>query len=150
MTTISLPEITLTVRVKREPGSAPTVIRSSSDLHKVAMQIFNADTIDWREEAMLICLNKKNEVMGFFKIGSGGTDAVIMDSRIVYTVALNCLANAVVVIHNHPSGTLRPSQPDIDVTKRLKHWGDTLGIPLIDHLIITSDGFYSFLDNGLI
>ncbi len=147
---MNLPEITISVKVKRAPDYQPHLVKSSADLYELCKFIFDMDMINWREESIIIALNKRNEVLGYFKLSSGGTDLTIIDARIVYTVALNSLAHAIVVAHNHPSGTLRPSQADIQVTKKLKSYGELLGIPLIDHLIITETNYFSMLDNGLL
>lgn len=102
------------------------------------------------EESWVLFLNKKNKVIGKSKLSIGGTDATIMDAKIVFRKALEGMAAAIIVAHNHPSGTLRPSQADIDLTKKLKHVGESIALPLVDHLIIADGGYFSFLDQGLI
>ncbi len=102
------------------------------------------------EESWVLFLSKKNKVVGKTKLSVGGTDTTIMDAKIVFRKALEGMAAAIIVAHNHPSGTLRPSQADIDLTKKMKTVGEAIGLPLVDHLIIADGGYYSFLDEGLI
>ena len=102
------------------------------------------------EESWVLFLNKKNKVIGQDKLSIGGTDATIMDCRIVFRRGLEGMAAAIIVAHNHPSGTLRPSQADVDLTKKMKIMGETIGMPLVDHLIIADGGYFSFLDQGFI
>ncbi|MBK8568297.1 MAG: DNA repair protein RadC [Saprospiraceae bacterium] len=102
------------------------------------------------EESWVLFLSKKNKVIGKTKLSVGGTDATIMDAKIVFRKALEGMAAAIIVAHNHPSGTLRPSQADIDLTRKMKAVGEAIGLPLVDHIIIADGGYYSFLDEGLI
>ncbi|MBK9015834.1 MAG: DNA repair protein RadC [Saprospiraceae bacterium] len=102
------------------------------------------------EESWVLFLNKKNKVIGKDKLSIGGTDATVMDVKIVFRKALEGMAAAIIVGHNHPSGTLRPSQADIDLTRKMKTVGEAIALPLVDHLIIADGGYFSFLDQGLI
>ena len=74
----------------------------------------------------------------------------VVDVRMIFTTALNCLATAIIIAHNHPSGTLQPSEADKAITRRIKEASKTLDISVLDHLIITDEDFYSFADNGLL
>lgn len=122
-------------------------IRGSRDAYRILAPLL----MDLpHEESWVLFLSKKNKVIGKSKLSIGGTDATIMDAKIVFRKALEGMAAAIIVAHNHPSGTLRPSQADIDLTKKLKAVGEAIGLPLVDHLIITDAGYYSFLDEGLI
>ena len=125
-----------------------TQISSSKDGYNVFREIFNADTIDWVEEAIVLCLNRANKVVGFYKLSVGGMSGTVMDPKIVFTVALNCGASSIIVAHNHPSGNLNPSDADVRITQKLKGAGELLDIQLLDHIIITDEGYYSFGDEG--
>lgn len=123
------------------------VIRCSGD----AYQVLSPSLQDLgHEEFWMLLLNKANKVIGREQISIGGTDATVVDARIVFRKALEAKAVGMVVCHNHPSGTLRPSQADIDLTRRLKSSGDILGIPVLDHLIVSDQGYFSFMDEGLL
>ncbi len=102
------------------------------------------------EESWILFLNKKYRVIGKAKLSIGGTDITIVDVKIVFRKALEGMASAIIVGHNHPSGSLRPSQSDIDLTKKIKTVGEAIALPLIDHLIIADSGYFSFLDQGML
>ncbi len=122
-------------------------VRSSRDLYMLLAP--KLDDLP-HEESYVVFMNRKNKVLGIKRLSVGGSDATIMDANVVYRCAIEGKAKAIAVGHNHPSGSLRPSQADIDLTKRLKAYGETIGIPLIDHVIVADSGYYSFLDEGLI
>ncbi|MCU0346337.1 MAG: DNA repair protein RadC [Saprospiraceae bacterium] len=122
-------------------------IRGSRDAYQILAPLL----LDLpHEESWVLFLSKKNKVIGKTKLSVGGTDATVMDAKIVFRKALEGMAAAIIVAHNHPSGTLRPSQADIDLTRKMKNVGEAIGLPLVDHIIIADGGYYSFLDEGLI
>ncbi|MCX6217672.1 JAB domain-containing protein [Spirosoma sp.] len=144
-----IPEISISVKYKKSKADLKLyTVRTSSDVATFARMCFNADEIEWREEMVMICLNSQNEVCGYYKVSSGGISGTPCDPKVVFTVALNCCASSIIVAHNHPSGNLTPSEADRDITRRLKDAGKTLGISLLDHVIITVGSYYSFADNG--
>lgn len=102
------------------------------------------------EEFWVILLNRANRVVGREKISSGGVAGTVVDAKVVFRRAIQHLACSVILAHNHPSGNLRPSQADIDLTKKLMKAGEALDITVLDHLIITHKGFFSFADEGVI
>jgi len=109
-----------------------------------------AKDIEIRERAYAVYINNKGEVLGWYEISSGGLTGTVMDARLIYSVALKCLAASVVVAHNHPSGDLQPSRADREMTLKLKEGATVLDIKLLDHVIINADSFYSFQESGLI
>ncbi|HYG38548.1 MAG TPA: DNA repair protein RadC [Cytophagales bacterium] len=102
------------------------------------------------EEFWIILLNRANVVSNKIQISTGGISGTVADPKIIFKQALDHLASAIILVHNHPSGNLNPSQADIDLTKKLKEAGKFLEIPVLDHLIFTNDGFYSFADKGML
>jgi DNA repair protein RadC len=100
--------------------------------------------------SFLVCLNNAKEVLGWVKVSTGGLDSSTVDPRVVFGIALQTAATAIIVAHNHPSGSLKPSPQDEQVTRRLKQAGELLGIQVLDHLIITKDSAFSFVDKGMI
>ena len=146
---MKLPEINITVSIDKAKKSELYKINSSGDADKVFRMIFDADKIDWIEESIIICLNRANKVVGYYKVSSGGTSGTVIDQKVIFTVALNCLASAIIIAHNHPSGQLIPSDADKKVTRQLQDGGKILGIDVLDHLILTDEGYFSFADDGL-
>ena len=83
-------------------------------------------------------------------ISQGGLSGTIIDVRIILKMALEKLACSIILCHNHPSGNLIPSQADKDITNKIKEAGKFMDIPVLDHLIIGNDAYFSFADEGLI
>ena len=147
----NIPEIKISVSLDTNlKKSELLTITSSKDAYHIFQRVFNADTFHWSEEFILLCLNNSNKVVGFYKLSSGGMTGTVVDVRMIFTTALNCLATAIIIAHNHPSGTLQPSEADKAITRRIKEASKTLDISVLDHLIITDEDFYSFADNGLL
>jgi len=95
-------------------------------------------------------LNKANEVFARECLSKGGMAGTVVDVKMVYKTALDARAAGIIAVHNHPSGNLQPSQADLDLTKRLRKAGEVLDLTLLDHLIVSERGFYSFADEGLL
>ena len=98
----------------------------------------------------ILLLNRNNRVTKIETVSVGGVAGTVVDPKIIFKKALDEQASSIILAHNHPSGNLNPSQQDIAVTKKLVAAGKTLEINILDHLIISNQGFYSFLDEGLI
>lgn len=147
----NIPEIKISVSFDKNLKKSELIkIGSSKDAYKVFERVFNADTFHWSEEMIMLCVNNSNKVVGFYKISSGGMTGTVVDVRMIFTTALQCAATSIIIAHNHPSGTLIPSDADLNLTKKIIEAGKVLDIRLLDHLIITDESFYSFADNGRI
>ena len=148
---IKTPEIKLSVKyTKRVSFDEQVQISCSYDSFKILRHCFDIDTFLWKEEFLMLCLNRANKILGFYKVSSGGVAGTLADPKVIYTTALNCNASAIVFAHNHPSGNLKPSSADIDLTKKLKEAGRVLDIQVLDHLIVTTEKYYSFADEGIL
>ncbi len=99
-----------------------------------------------KEEFYVLLLDRANHVLGYHVLSQGGTAATVVDPKILFALAVESLASSIIIAHNHPSGNLKPSQQDIRLTNKVKNAGDTLDINLLDHIIITKEGYYSFAD----
>lgn len=106
--------------------------------------------IQVQEVFVAVFLNYANRPIGHMIMSVGGISGTVVDPPIILVAALKSLASGVIVSHNHPSGNLTPSQADLDITKKLNTALSTLNIRLLDHIIITTDGYYSFANEGLI
>ena len=100
------------------------------------------------EEFWVLYLNNSNEVLSKHQLSKGGITATLVDVRLLFKKAIEMSAVAIVICHNHPSGTLNPSREDKQITKKIKDGGLSLDIKLLDHLIITEKSYFSFADNG--
>jgi len=114
----------------------------------ICRKCFESDLIDWKEEFIVIALNRANKVLGFYKISSGGVAGTVADPKIIFQFALLSNACRLILSHNHPSGNKQPSAGDRDITEKLVKGGKFLDIEIIDHIIITSEGYTSFSEEG--
>lgn len=103
-----------------------------------------------REEFYILFLNRANRLISCEQISTGGYKGTVVDAKLVFKRAIDLKSEAIVLAHNHPSGTLRPSDEDISLTKSMKEMGKLLQIIVIDHLIFTDFGYFSFSDNGIL
>lgn len=124
-------------------------LKTSQKAYQVLLPFYN-DIVDYREFSYLICLNRGNKIIGVYKLGEGGLSGVVIDPKAVFQAALLANAHAIILSHNHPSGQLKPSDQDIALTRKIKQIGELMDLTLLDHIIITSEGYYSFGDQGLV
>ncbi len=126
-------------------------INSSKDAAEILHGTWDRDTIGLRESFKVVLLNNANKVKGVYTLSEGGITGVVVDIRILFAMVLKTLSVAIILVHNHPSGTLRPSGPDKEITEKIKKAGNLFDIKLLDHLIIVPDGdYFSFADNNLL
>lgn len=123
---------------------------SSSEDAVEALRAIWSDTLELREECNLLLLNRANRVLGWYRASQGGTAGTIIDPKLVFGVALKCNACGIIIAHNHPSGNTKPSQSDLELTRKLSEAGKLLEINLLDHIILTAEAYLSFADEGLI
>ncbi len=102
------------------------------------------------EEFWILYLNNSNKVIRKQQLSKGGITGTLVDVRLTYKMALEIGATSVILAHNHPSGTLKPSLPDKKLTHKLKIAGESLDIKVLDHLIITQNAYFSFADEGIL
>ncbi|AYM98966.1 RadC family protein [Chryseobacterium sp. 3008163] len=122
-------------------------ISSSKD----AYQILKLHLADLRtEEFWAVFLNQSNKVIHISQLTQGGINQSIVDIRIVFKTALEHFATGIIISHNHPSGNLKPSAEDINITKKIQEAGNLMKIQLLDHLIITQNSYLSFADEGIL
>lgn len=122
-------------------------IKSSRDAYAI-LQPMMADLTE--EQFRMLLLNQANKVIANEIISLGGRAATVADVRVIFRQAILANAVGVIVAHNHPSGQLKPSQSDNDLTRKLKQAGDIMEIKLLDHIIVAEQGFYSFADEGML
>jgi len=124
-------------------------ISSSKDAEQFIRQ-FYGDDLEVYESFFLLLLNQANETVGYAKISQGGIAGTIVDVKIIAKYVVDTLAQAVVLAHNHPSGNIRPSQADENITTRIKATLNLFDCKVLDHIILTADNYFSFQDNGII
>lgn len=138
-------EMQLTLKPKR--AKHPRV-ETSSEIYDLLKTIYDEDTINHREFVKAIFLNSNLRVLGWLQVAEGGINNCMVDNRVVMQAALLCNATFFVLSHNHPSGSLRPSREDDMLTQSLKKCGTVMHIQMLDHIIVSEDGYYSYNDEG--
>jgi DNA repair protein RadC len=124
-------------------------ITSSTSAYEILKSYWNEGRLELQEEFKVILLNRANDVLGIYNMSKGGVAGTVVDIKLLFAVALKCNASGIVISHNHPSGNLNPSDADRAITKKIKQASEIFDIKMIDHIIITHLGYYSFLDNGI-
>lgn len=122
-------------------------ITASADVFKEMLPLMEDLS---HEEFWMMSLNRANRIISNKRISSGGLSGTVADPRLIYKSALEQLATSVIFSHNHPSGNTRPSRADIELTRKLVIAGEILEINVLDHVIVSDKGFFSFADEGMI
>jgi DNA repair protein RadC len=118
---------------------------------KDAFQILQLKLEDLpHEEFWIVLLNRANKVIDTKLVGRGGVSSTVVDSKVIFSFALESLASGIILAHNHPSGNLKPSNSDIRLTKKLVDAGEIMEVPILDHIIVGDNDYFSFADEGLI
>lgn len=118
---------------------------------KDAFQILQLKLEDLpHEEFWIVLLNRANKVIDTKLVSRGGVSSTVVDSKVIFNFALESLASAIILAHNHPSGNLKPSNSDIRLTKKIVAAGKIMEVPVLDHIIVGDNDYFSFADEGLI
>lgn len=133
-------------RKDAEPKMKPKISCSRDIYELMKPELFDEQV----EFFYLLLLSRSNQVMKKHLISQGGTAGTVVDTKVVFKIALEHLAQSIILIHNHPSGNLRPSEQDKRLTERMVKIGRELDLPVLDHLIYTDDGYFSFADEGIL
>lgn len=123
------------------------MINSSSDVFEIMNPVIGDLE---HEEFWVLYLNNSNKVRSKFPLSKGGITGTVVDVRLLFQTALEQKAVGIILVHNHPSGKVKPSDADIQITKKIKEGGKIMDIQLLDHLIITEYSYYSFADEGIL
>jgi DNA repair protein RadC len=142
-------EVELIYRNETLPENRVKVF-SSSTAYEVLKQCWDRNKIELVEQFKIILLDYRSNCLGISEISTGGMNSCPIDMKIVFATALKAKASRIIAAHNHPSGNPHPSNDDIYMTKKLVEAGKTIGIDVVEHMIVTPYSFYSFADNGLI
>ncbi|MBI1183574.1 DNA repair protein [bacterium] len=140
-------EVRLVYQNKVKPQDRPAV-HEPKDAYKIFMQIWDLNQIDLREECMMLLVDTQMRIMSYASISQGGYNTTIVDPKLIFSIALIRRGNGIILAHNHPSGNLKPSKPDVLLTEKLMQVGKALELPIHDHLIVTRDHFCSMMTEG--
>ena len=142
-------EVELVYKTKVKASERPQ-IKTSHDSFSILKQIWDDNKINMLEQFKVLLLNRANRVIGVYQASSGGITGTIADSRLILATAIKSLAVSIILSHNHPSGNLKPSRADEELTAKIKSACNLHDIKVLDHVIVTSESYYSFADEGLL
>lgn len=134
--------------LKKLQSELPKVKITSAESADKFIRQFYLDDIEIFESFFILMLDRANNTIGYVKISSGGLIGSVVDTKLVAKYCVETLAQSVILAHNHPSGTLKPSEADIKITKSIKNTLALFDCNVFDHIILTSDSFYSFANEG--
>ncbi|MBI3133251.1 MAG: DNA repair protein RadC [Bacteroidetes bacterium] len=137
----------LSRRKKTEAESVSSFVKSSKDAFNAILPLYEDLN---HEEFHVIGLSRSNKIIGIDLVSKGGFNSTIADGKVIFKKALEKGASGIILAHNHPSGNLRPSDSDIDLTKKMKSFGCFIELPVLDHIIVADRNYFSFADNGMI
>lgn len=134
-------------RRKDTDAAKRTKLTSSQQVHQ-HMRSYLQDL--QHEEFYVLLLNRANEILQTRQISVGGMSGTVADGKVIFRNAIESGAHAMILVHNHPSGQLDPSEADRKLTKKMVEFGKYIDLPVLDHVIFTDNGYFSFADNGMI
>jgi len=141
-------EIKVSYQPKFKACERPKV-KSSKDAYNILFNNWDQGRIEMSEQFYILLLNRANRVIGITGISSGGFSGSMVDPKLIFGIALKSCASGIILCHNHPSSNLKPSQSDLTLTRRLVEAGKILDLQVLDHIILTKWGYFSFGDEGL-
>ena len=142
-------EVELIYRSKIKASQRPKISRSR-EAYELLLKFWDKDKIELMEQFKVIFLNKGHRVLGIYDMSTGGITGTVADPRLIFTAALRLNACELILAHNHPSGNLNPSEADKLMTSKLSSAAKFLDMQVFDHIIVTTEGYYSFADEGLV
>jgi DNA repair protein RadC len=142
-------EVELVYKTKVKPSERP-LVKSSKDCYELLRLNWDENKIEFVEQFKVVLMNRTQRVLGIYELSTGGVTGTVADPKLVFIAALKGNACNIILSHNHPSGNLKPSRADEELTKKIATAGLYLDIKVTDHIIVTSEGYYSFADEGLL
>ncbi len=137
------------IQLKYHPFKSPkTKITNSNDAFTFLLDHWNLDTIELQEEFKILLLNRANEILGIHTLSKGGMTGTLVDLRLLFAVVIKSAACSFIMVHNHPSGNLKPSEQDKRLFRKITNAAEFLDIQVLDNMIISKKGYFSFTDEG--
>ncbi len=140
-------EVELVYKSKVKASDRPQLKRAS-DVADFLRQNWDQNRIELLEQFKVVLLNKNQRVLGIYEASTGGVTSTVADPKLIFMAALKMNASNLIIAHNHPSGNLHPSEADKRLTQKIKQAAEFLDMRLIDHIIISTEGYFSFADEG--
>lgn len=133
------------------PAKLRPIITSSEAAAEILRQTWQPGQLGYVEYFKVLLLNRANKVLGISTISQGGISGTVADPKVIFALALKTASSSLICCHNHPSSNTKPSQADINLTRKLVEGGKLLDIPVLDHIILTEGKeYFSFANEGLL
>ena len=142
-------EVELVYKSKVKASERP-VVQSSTDAANILRILWEDGKMELVEQFKVLFLNRSNKVICIYNVSSGGVTGTVADPKLIFMAALKVNAVSIILSHNHPSGSLKPSKADEELTQKIKGAGAFLDIKVLDHVILSSESYFSFADEGLL
>ena len=142
-------EVELVYKTKVKASERP-LIKTSKDCYQTFLKVWDENKMEMQEEFKVLLINRANRVTRVYEASAGGITGTVADPRLILAAAIKGLAVGIVLGHNHPSGNLKPSLADEQLTAKIKTAASYHDIRVLDHIIVTADAYYSFADEGLL
>lgn len=142
-------EIEITYRSKIKASERP-IVKSSLDIFRLLSSNWNLDLIEIQEQFKVVLLNRAMRILGIINLSTGGKTSTIADLGLILAAAIKAGAFCIILAHNHPSGNLQPSQADLILTEKIKLAAGYHDVRVYDHIILSTEGYYSFADEGVL
>ena len=126
------------------------MVKSAKESYELLKLTWDENKIEFVEQFKVVLINRAQKVLGIYELSTGVVTGTVADPKLVFTAALKANACNIILSHNHPSGNLKLSRADEELPKKISTAGMYLAIKVIDHIIVTSEGYYSFADEGLL
>ncbi len=140
-------EIELVYRTNVKASQRP-LVTSSGEVYQILRQCWDENKIEFVEQFKVLLLNRAGRALGIFEVSTGGVSGTVADPKLIFSAALKANASSLILAHNHPSGNTAPSAADRALTKKIKEAGEVLEIAVLDHVIVTTEGYRSLADEG--
>jgi DNA repair protein RadC len=134
-------EVELIYKTKVKPSERP-LVKSSKDCYELLRLTWDENKIEFVEQFKVVLMNKAQRVLGIYELSTGGVAGTVADPKLVFIAALKANACNIILTHNHPSGNLKPSWADEELTRKIATVGMHLNIKVSDHIIVASEGYY--------
>jgi DNA repair protein RadC len=135
--------------VKQKTDIPKIKINTSSDINQFCKD-YLFEELGVLETFYIVCLNRAHNIIGFYYLSKGGVCSTVVDLKIIAKISIETLSSYIILVHNHPSGSLCPSNQDMKITTKVKDGLSIFDIKVLDHIILTEESYYSFADDGLI
>jgi DNA repair protein RadC len=142
-------EVELVYKTKVRASERPK-INASKDCYELLLSLWNNGKMELQEEFKVLLLDRSSRVKGIYEVSMGGITGTVADPRLILAAALKSLSVGLILSHNHPSGNLTPSRADEELTMKIKEAAKYHDIKVLDHIILSTEGYYSFADEGLL